>query len=141
METPDGRWIANAWQGQFPWQNLEVDGYARTSPVGCFPPNGYGLYDVTGNVWEWTCEPGSQGPAMPWSPARPCSALPEQRAPKGDPRRIIKGGSYLCAPSCCLRYRPAARQTQPVDTSTGHIGFRCVLRDTVRDANPGSTPG
>jgi formylglycine-generating enzyme required for sulfatase activity len=106
-QNPDGRWMANTWQGEFPWQNLALDGYPGTSPVGSFPPNGYGLYDVTGNVWEWTCEAGSPPP-----PAT----------------RIIKGGSHLCAPSYCLRYRPSARQIQTVDTSTSHIGMRCVIR-------------
>jgi formylglycine-generating enzyme required for sulfatase activity len=127
-ETPGGRWMANTWQGQFPWQNLELDGYRGTSPVGSFPPNGFGLYDMSGNVWEWTCESGRPIPASPES-SPPCCAPPEQRALNGDPRRIIKGGSYLCAPNYCLRYRPAARQTHAVDTSTSHIGFRCVLHE------------
>ena len=116
--APGGRMLANSWQGEFPWQNLLLDGYAGTSPVGVFPPNGYGLYDMTGNVWEWTCdrfEAASVGP-------RCC-------APDGEgPRRVIKGGSHLCAPNYCLRFRPAARQGEAVDTSTGHIGFRCVVR-------------
>jgi formylglycine-generating enzyme required for sulfatase activity len=129
-EAPGGRWMANTWQGQFPWQNLELDGYLGTSPVGSFPVNGYGLYDVTGNVWEWTCEPATQVPANPSLWSRPCCAALEQRATNGDPRRVIKGGSYLCAPNYCLRYRPAARQAQAVDTSTSHIGFRCVLRES-----------
>jgi formylglycine-generating enzyme len=112
--------LANSWQGEFPWQNLMLDGYADTSPVGAFPPNGYGLYDMTGNVWEWTCDPftASQG-------AAPCCAPP---ADERTPRQIIKGGSHLCAPNYCLRFRPAARQGEAVDTSTGHIGFRCVVR-------------
>jgi len=119
-ETPGGRWMANTWQGEFPWQNLGLDGFERTSPVGSFPANGFGLYDMIGNVWEWTCEPadGSQH-------SRPCCA-PENGGTVD--RRIIKGGSHLCAPNYCLRYRPAARQAHPVDTSTSHIGFRCVLR-------------
>jgi formylglycine-generating enzyme len=121
--APDGRMMANSWQGEFPWQNLLTDGYARTSPVGAFPANGYGLYDVAGNVWEWTCDEGRLNGAA----RRPCCAPTEA----GDhiPRRVIKGGSHLCAPNYCLRYRPAARQFEAVDTSTGHIGFRCVLRD------------
>jgi formylglycine-generating enzyme len=119
--APDGRMMANTWQGEFPWQNLLVDGYAGTSPAGAFPPNGYGLYDMTGNVWEWTCDEvdGSQT-------AQPCCAGAEPGA--HIPRRVIKGGSHLCAPNYCLRYRPAARQFEAVDTSTGHIGFRCVNR-------------
>ena len=93
--------MANTWQGEFPWQNLLTDGYAGTSPVGSFPANGYGLYDMTGNVWEWTCdEPSANG-----TPPRPCCVPSE---PGGHiPRRVIKGGSHLCAPSYCLRYRPA----------------------------------
>jgi sulfatase modifying factor 1 len=113
--------MANTWQGEFPWQNLMTDGYARTSPVGVFPPNGYGLHDMAGNVWEWTCSEASTQTA-----ARPCCAPGE--AGEHIPRRIIKGGSHLCAPNYCLRYRPAARQFEAVDTSTGHIGFRCVAR-------------
>jgi formylglycine-generating enzyme len=118
--APDGQPLANSWQGEFPWQNLMLDGYAGTSPVGAFPPNGYGLYDMTGNIWEWTCDrfTASQG-------AAPCCAPP---ADESVPRQMIKGGSHLCAPNYCLRFRPAARQGEAVDTSTGHIGFRCVVR-------------
>jgi formylglycine-generating enzyme required for sulfatase activity len=117
-EFPGGKAMANTWQGEFPWQNLRIDGYQGTSPWGVFPPNGYGLYDVTGNVWEWTCD--RFGAA---EPAGCCS-------PGGDafPRNVIKGGSHLCAPNYCLRYRPAARQGETIDTSTCHIGFRCVVR-------------
>jgi formylglycine-generating enzyme required for sulfatase activity len=113
--------LANTWQGEFPWQNLLTDGFAGTSPVGSFPPNGYGLYDVTGNVWEWTTD-WFEGHA----PVAPCCAGSEAGAEI--PRRVIKGGSHLCAPNYCLRYRPAARQAEAVDTSTSHIGFRCVVR-------------
>jgi formylglycine-generating enzyme len=118
--APDGQMLANSWQGEFPWQNLMLDGYAGTSPVGAFPPNGYGLYDMTGNVWEWTSDPFTASHS-----AAPCCAPP---ADEGIPRQIIKGGSHLCAPNYCLRFRPAARQGEAVDTSTGHIGFRCVVR-------------
>jgi formylglycine-generating enzyme len=120
--APGGRMMANTWQGEFPWQNLVADGYVGTSPVGAFPPNGYGLYDMTGNVWEWTCDVFTEGHAAERSC---CTPGPEA----GDiERRVIKGGSHLCAPNYCLRYRPAARQFETVDTSTGHIGFRCVVR-------------
>jgi formylglycine-generating enzyme len=119
--APEGRMMANTWQGEFPWQNLMSDGYAGTSPVGSFPPNGYGLYDMTGNVWEWTRDATNANSA-----ARPCCAPSE--AGEHIPRRVIKGGSHLCAPNYCLRYRPAARQFEAVDTSTGHIGLRCVVR-------------
>jgi formylglycine-generating enzyme len=118
---PDGRPMANTWQGEFPWQNLLEDGYEGTSPVGAFPPNGYGLYDVTGNVWEWTTNL--------FGPHQVTKACCTPRAP-GDPipSRVLKGGSHLCAPNYCLRYRPAARQPEAVDTSTQHIGFRCIVR-------------
>jgi formylglycine-generating enzyme required for sulfatase activity len=120
--APGGLPMANTWQGEFPWQNLLTDGYAGTSPVGSFPPNGYGLFDMIGNVWEWTHdEPGTNG-----APRRPCCTPTEPG--EHIPRRVIKGGSHLCAPNYCLRYRPAARQFEAVDTSTSHIGFRCVLR-------------
>jgi formylglycine-generating enzyme required for sulfatase activity len=106
----------NRWQGEFPWR-----GHRGTSPVGTFPPNGYGLRDVTGNVWEWTADLFGER-----ATEHGCCAPP---APGSDfPRRVIKGGSHLCAPSYCLRYRPAARQGETIDTSTSHIGFRCVLR-------------
>jgi formylglycine-generating enzyme required for sulfatase activity len=120
--APGGTPMANTWQGEFPWQNLMTDGYAGTSPVGAFPANGYGLNDVTGNVWEWTCEDAGPDPAS----VSPCCG-PESAAER-IPRRVIKGGSHLCAPSYCLRYRPAARQFEAVDTSTTHIGFRCIRR-------------
>jgi formylglycine-generating enzyme required for sulfatase activity len=116
--------MANTWQGEFPWQNLKVDGFEGTSPVGSFPPNGYGLFDMTGNVWEWTTD--FFGPSQEGETPRCCAPklLPGERVP----RRVIKGGSHLCAPNYCLRYRPAARQGEATDTSTGHIGFRCALR-------------
>jgi sulfatase modifying factor 1 len=115
---PGGKAMANTWQGEFPFQNLRIDGYDGTSPCGVFPPNGYGLYDMIGNVWEWTSDP------YRFAAAQDCCGS------GGDafPRRVIKGGSHLCAPNYCLRYRPAARQGETIDTSTCHIGFRCVLR-------------
>src|SRR3954452_2354279 len=123
--APRGRMMANTWQGEFPWQNLCTDGYEGTSPVGRFPANGYGLYDMAGNVWEWTADWFDTPPTS----TRACCA-PPPRVVAGErfPRRVIKGGSHLCAPNYCLRYRPAARQAESVDTSTCHIGFRCVVR-------------
>jgi sulfatase modifying factor 1 len=130
--APRGRSMANAWQGEFPWQNLRTDGYEGTSPVGSFDPNGYGLYDMTGNVWEWTTDFFAVRHAD--GAAHACCAPRDPRAlsPQVDeeiPRRVIKGGSHLCAPNYCLRYRPAARQGEAIDTSTAHIGFRCIVRE------------
>jgi sulfatase modifying factor 1 len=125
--SPGGRPMANTWQGEFPWENLLADGYEGTSPVGSFPPNGYGLYDVTGNVWEWTTD--DFAPGHPESSDRPCCAPSRQTHSEAAMFKVIKGGSHLCAPNYCLRYRPAARQAETPDTSTGHIGFRCVRRD------------
>ena len=106
-KTPDGRWLANVWQGPFPWQNKETDGWFWTSPVGSFPANGYGLVDVCGNVWEWTSTP---------------YAVPEGE----QERRVIKGGSFLCADNYCHRFRPSALMGQTLDTATCHMGFRCA---------------
>ncbi len=122
-ESPEGRSLANFWQGEFPWQNLKSDGYDGTSPVGSFPPNGYGLYDVCGNVWEWTSDFFGSPPAED-----PVCCAPTRATVEDIPRRVIKGGSHLCAANYCLRYRPSARQAEQVDTSTGHIGFRCIVR-------------
>lgn len=103
---PDGDWRANTWQGPFPAIDTGADGYAGLAPVGCYEPNGFGLYDMTGNVWEWT--------SSAYAPS--------------DERGTIRGGSYLCAPNYCARFRPAARQPQERDFSASHIGFRLVWR-------------
>jgi sulfatase modifying factor 1 len=134
--VPGGRHMANIWQGQFPWQNLASDGYAWTSPVGEFPPNDYGLFDMIGNVWEWTDDWYQQHDQLQGKPCctidNPRGGLREAshdaRSPITIPRRVTKGGSHLCAPNYCRRYRPAARMAQPIDTSTSHLGFRCVVR-------------
>ena len=107
-KTPEGRWLANVWQGPFPWVNQETDGWFWTSPVGSFPANGYGLVDVCGNVWEWTSTP---------------YAVPDGE----QERRVIKGGSFLCADNYCHRFRPSALMGQTLDTATCHMGFRCAV--------------
>ena len=139
---PAGELMANFWQGEFPWRNTGAKGWRGTSPVGLFPANGFGLHDVTGNVWEWTADYYStSGPGSEAIPSACCKPPLNPRIETVDgsydrgrpgasiPRRVIKGGSHLCAPSYCLRYRPAARQPEAIDTSTSHIGFRCVIRD------------
>lgn len=137
--APGGRLMANTWQGEFPWQNLTLDGYDGTSPVGSFRSNGYGLFDMAGNVWEWTADfyttthedAAHHGCCVPHNPRMLSPDASYDAAAAGGehiPRRVIKGGSHLCAPNYCLRYRPAARQPQMVETGMAHIGFRCVVR-------------
>lgn len=135
---PEGRRLAKYWEGAFPWRNNTSDGHERTAPVGTYPANDYGVFDMAGNVWEWTtdwyvskhaadvdkpcCVPNNpRGPSMKQSydPAQPQFKIP---------RRVIKGGSFLCADEYCQRYRPAARRPQMVDTGMSHVGFRCVVR-------------
>jgi sulfatase modifying factor 1 len=135
---PGGRILANYWQGTFPWERLHNGGSAGASAVRAYSPNSYGLYDMIGNVWEWT----SDWYSLPATKAHgaPC-CIPKN--PRGgaesksyDPcmpqmrigRKVLKGGSHLCALNYCQRYRPAARFAQPIDTSTSHVGFRCVRR-------------
>ena len=134
--TPGGKSMANTWQGEFPWQNVCTDGYEGTAPVGQYPPNGYGLFDLIGNVWEWTTD---------WYAARhpatkPCCAVASTKGAGREqsydpqmpeikiPRKVIKGGSFLCAPNYCRRYRPAARMAQPIDTAACHVGLRLISR-------------
>lgn len=139
---PGGRLMANTWDGpDFPWRSSGESGFERTSPVGSFPPNGFGLHDMAGNVWEWTSDWWTS--RHPEDADKPCCVPQNPRG--GDlegsldphqpqfaiPRKVIKGGSHLCADSYCLRYRPAARRPQMVDTGMSHLGFRCV-----RDLSP-----
>jgi sulfatase modifying factor 1 len=111
--TPGGRWMANVWQGHFPNSNTAEDGYSGIAPVGCFPPNGYGLYDMVGNVWKWTSSLYAHAPP---SPLTPVSRIV----------RTIRGGSFMCSVNYCRRFRPAARQPQESGFTSMHLGFRTV---------------
>ncbi len=124
----EGKPIANTWQGIFPVYNTNEDGYAGTAPVGCFPPNGYGLYDMIGNVWEWTSDLYRQSHPREAAdnPTGP-DLVSIRLAPGQSANRVIKGGSYLCSSNYCARYRPAARQPQEDDLAAAHLGFRTVL--------------
>jgi sulfatase modifying factor 1 len=136
--APGGRHLANTWQGEFPWQNLLEDGFEGTSPVTAFPPNGFGLHDMAGNVWQWTSDWFQDHSKID----SPCCTMANPRGAKREdsldpnetqikiPRKVMKGGSHLCAPNYCRRYRPAARMAQPVDTSTSHLGIRCIVRSS-----------
>jgi formylglycine-generating enzyme required for sulfatase activity len=135
---PQGRARANRWYGEFPWQRNGKSEYERTSPVGAFPANGFGLYDMAGNVWEWTAD--WYVAAREFEAASPCCDIPSPRSVAAHetydprqpeikiPRKVVKGGSHLCAPNYCLRFRPAARSPQMIDTAMSHLGFRCVRR-------------
>ena len=139
---PGGKWMANTFQGHFPDKNSGEDGFTGTAPVGSFPANRYGLYDVAGNVWEWVtdwyrpdyyktlAEAGAvarnpQGPATSFDPSEP-----------GTKKRVHKGGSYLCTDQYCKRYEPGGRGKGEPDTGTNHLGFRCVLAQAPPDASP-----
>jgi formylglycine-generating enzyme required for sulfatase activity len=139
---PGGRIMANTWDGlDFPWRSTGESGWLRTAPVGSFPANGFGLFDLAGNVWEWTddwwtskhradpiqacCTPSNPRGGdidASYDPAQPQFRIP---------RKVVKGGSHLCADTYCLRYRPAARRPQMVDTGTSHIGFRCAWSEST----------
>lgn len=135
--TPGGKHLANTWQGEFPIENTCEDGYEWTAPVGTFPGNGYGLYEMIGNVWEWTTDWYQRHLSLD----KPCCAIQNPRGGERDlsfdprtpevhiPRKVMKGGSFLCSLDYCRRYRPAARMAQPVDTATCHLGFRCIVRE------------
>lgn len=157
---PGGQRMANTWRGEFPFKNLSRKGVGGTSRVGQFPPNGYNLFDMVGNVWEWTTDWFSDRHQA--APTKPCCMPQDPRGGSADasydsnqpairiPRKVVKGGSFLCAPSYCRRYRPAARHAQMVESGMSHIGFRCVVRppagatsslgDTARQAESGARP-
>lgn len=136
---PGGRAMANRWYGEFPWERTSESAYERTSPVGAFPANGFGLYDMAGNVWEWTADWYVAAREIV-APQSPCCDIPSPRSVAAHdtydprqpeikiPRKVVKGGSHLCAPNYCLRFRPAARSPQMIDTAMSHLGFRCVSR-------------
>lgn len=137
--APNNQMMANTWQGEFPWQNLKLDGYEGTSPVDAFAPNGYGLYDMAGNVWQWTSDAFS--PAHCSNAAKPCCGSAQAAHQPDDApiaRNVVKGGSHLCAPNYCLRYRPAARQGQAIDSAVCHIGFRCIVVQKHEECDPQS---
>jgi formylglycine-generating enzyme required for sulfatase activity len=141
--APGGKHLANTWQGEFPLENLLSDGFEWTAPVRSYAPNGFGLYEMAGNVWEWTMDFYE---ARHRVPGGCCSALKNPRGGVREkstdpcipnsfiPRKVIKGGSFLCAPNYCQRYRPAARMAQPIDTSTCHLGLRCIVRPDLKTA-------
>jgi formylglycine-generating enzyme len=148
---PRGAILANTWNGpDFPWRRARDDGHEGTAPVGAFPPNGYGLHDMAGNVWEWTDDWYTGSHLAPRAPS--CCGAGD--APRGDiegsydpaqpqvrvPRKVLKGGSFLCADTYCMRYRPAARRPQMVDTGMSHIGFRCVRRRPHHAEEAGREP-
>lgn len=143
--APHGVMMANYWQGRFPFANQLLDGWERTSPIRSYPANGYGLYDMIGNVWEWTSD--WFDPSCRRASPRSCCTPRDGRGSHGRDaidfagppriaRKVLKGGSHLCAENYCQRYRPAARHPQAIDTSTSHVGFRCVIREEAPATSP-----
>jgi formylglycine-generating enzyme len=125
--TPGGAHVCNVWQGRFPALNDGVDGFTGTAPADAFPPNGYGLHNVVGNVWEW-CADG-------FSASHPAGLQLDPIGPETSERRVIRGGSYLCHESYCFRFRVAARSANMPEATAGHMGFRCAA-----DASPDAIP-
>ena len=127
-QTPNGKWAANIWQGRFPNENTRADGFRGTAPVASFPPNGYGLYDMAGNVWEW-CSDWYRPDYYAESPTQNPKGPPASFDPTepGIPKKVLRGGSYLCSDVYCTGYRPSARMKSSPDTGLSHTGFRCVM--------------
>jgi formylglycine-generating enzyme required for sulfatase activity len=129
---PNGKPLANTWQGRFPDTNAAADGFARTAPVKSFPPNGYGLYDMIGNVWEW-CADWYRPDAYRSGNAREIAENPKGPESSFDPeepfqpKRVSRGGSFMCSPDYCSNYRPSARRGTAIDSGMSHLGFRCVV--------------
>ncbi|MFN7138388.1 MAG: formylglycine-generating enzyme family protein [Limisphaerales bacterium] len=126
-QTPGGQWLANIWQGKFPAENELADGFRLTSPVASYPPNGYGLYDMAGNVWEWCSDwylPNYYEQSPTHNPKGPNTSYDPNEP--GVMKKVTRGGSYLCSDSYCIGYRPSARMKTTPDTGLSHTGFRCV---------------
>ena len=126
-QKPGGKWNANIWQGKFPNQNTLEDNFKTTAPVGTFPPNGYGLFDMAGNVWEWCADwyrPDYYGSSPAKNPRGPEDSFDPNEP--GQPKRVSRGGSFLCSDVYCTGYRPSARMKSTPDTGLSHTGFRCV---------------
>ena len=128
---------ANVWQGTFPTLNTKADGYTGTAPVGQFPPNRYGLFDMAGNVWEWCANQYDQ---FAYDNTRPNKAPKDPRMPSASNTRSQRGGSFLCHPSYCSSYRPSARMSATPDSSTNHLGFRCVGDKPPKESRPTPSP-
>jgi sulfatase modifying factor 1 len=136
---PDGKWMANVWQGHFPCEDAGEDGFAGLAPVKSYPPNGYGLYDVSGNAWEWCADWYRPGYDVKPGEVRVNPKGPESSKDthgRNEPKRVQRGGSFLCSDTYCLRYRAGGRMEGEPKTGLSHTGFRCV-----RHAKPGEHTG